>query len=122
MNILSDNLLHVTEKGFDLAIRLPWYRALPLSTVEVGQVRIDGNSIDPSMIAFEVNGKDYRLNQLAELTGEFWFVLDSAILHIEYPEARRGVEYDVEALLTLYPPYIPGLPFPNLGQSRMRAS
>ena len=121
MNILSDNSLQVTEKGFDLAIRLPWYRALPLSTVEVGEVRIDGKSIDAGKITLGVNGRDYGLNQLPDLTAEYWFVLDSAVLHIEYPEAKRGAEYDVEARLTLYPPYIPGLPFPSPGRSRMKA-
>jgi hypothetical protein len=121
MNILSDNSLQTTEKGLDLAIRLPWYRALPLSTVEIGQVRIGGNLIDADKITLGVNGNNYRLDLLAELTGEYWFVLDSAVLHIEYPEARRGMEYDVEAMVTLYPPYIPGIPFPSPGRSRIRA-
>jgi hypothetical protein len=62
MNILSDNTLQITEKGFDLAIRLPWYCALPLSTVEIGEVRIDGKLIDADKITLGVNGKDFSLN------------------------------------------------------------
>jgi len=32
------------KKGLELPIRLPWYRALPLSTVEIKQVSIDGQA------------------------------------------------------------------------------
>jgi hypothetical protein len=121
MNVLSDNTLRATENGLDLLIRLPWYRSLPLSTVEIRQVRIDGKAVDADKISLAVNGKNFKLDQFAELTGEYWFVLDSAILNIEYPGAKPGAEYDVEVVVVLYPPYIAGISFPNLGTSRLRA-
>jgi hypothetical protein len=122
MNILSDNSLRVTEKGFDLALRLPWYRALPLSTVEIKDVSIEGQAIDAAKISLGINGKDLRLDELAELSKEYWFVLDSAYLHITYQEPQRGRNYEVGVTLTLYPPYIPGIAFPHEGKSRICAS
>ena len=122
MDVLSDRSLRATKNGLDLLIRLPWYRTLPLSTVEIKQVSIDGRPIDADKISLGINGKNFKLNQLAELTAEFWFVLDSAILHIENPGAKSGAEYDVEVVVVLYPPYIPAISFPNLGKSRLRAA
>ena len=121
MNVLSDKKLQSTERGLDLALRLPWYRGLPLSTVEIKLVRINGETIDTSRMTLGINDQDFRLDQLAEATRETWFVLDSAALHIEWPGATRGREYDVEVILILYPPYIPGLAFPSQARSRMRA-
>lgn len=122
MNVLSDNQLQATEKGLDLFIRLPWYRALPLSVVEIKDVRIDGQAVAPEKITLGVNGKDFPLGQLGDKTGDYWFVLDSAVLHVDFPGAKQGAEYDVEATLVLYPPYISGIAFPNQAKSRMRAS
>ena len=122
MNLLSDNSLKVTDEGLDLAIRLPWYRALPLSTVEIKELRIDGQPIDAARMTIEINGKDFGLDMLQNLTNEYWFVLDSAILHIGYPGVSRGREFDVELTVVIYPPYIIGLSFPHQAKERMRAS
>ena len=122
MNVLSDNRLQSREKGLDLFIRLPWYRSLPLSTIEVKRLRLDDLEVDAKNMTLGLNGRTFRLDQLADLTDEMWFVLDSAILHIDWPGATLGAEYDVEVVVTLYPPYIPGLAFPSQAKSRMRAS
>jgi len=122
MNLLSDNSLKVSDEGFDLAIRLPWYRALPLSTIDIKDVRIDGRTVVGGKMTLRVNGGEYALGKLADLTDEVWFVLDSAILHFEYPGAKRDREYDVEVATVLYPPYMPGFSFPNQAKERMRAS
>ena len=122
MNLLSDNSLKATGNGLDLSIRLPWYRALPLSTVEIKEVRVDGQTVDLAKVTLEVNGTSFGIDKLHGLTDEYWFVLDSAILHLGFPGAARGTEYDVEATVVLYPPYIPGFSFPNQANERMRAS
>ena len=40
--VISDNGLRATPTGYRIDVRLPWYRSLPVSTVEVGEVSIDG--------------------------------------------------------------------------------
>ncbi|MBS0422667.1 MAG: hypothetical protein JSR66_33480 [Proteobacteria bacterium] len=106
--VISDNGLKTTARGYRIDVRLPWYRSLPVSTVEVGEVAIDGQVIDPSQVTFELEGRAYALADMAEQVDKVWFVLDSAYLNVE-TAAPRGGEHEVSVTLNLYPPYIRGL-------------
>ncbi len=106
--VISDNGLTVTEFGADIDIRLPWYRALPVSTVGVTEVEIDGKHLDLSSLMFEVNGKQYKLNELGKHPEDWWYVLDSAYLHVPGVNLRRGQNYQVKVIVSIRPPYIPG--------------
>jgi hypothetical protein len=105
--ILTNDGLRRTESGFDLDIRLPWYRALPLSTVEIAELKVDGETIDKTRIIFEANAKTFSLDDLINHPEEWWFVLDSAWLHVA-SQLKPGVEHDVSLTVGLHPPYIPG--------------
>src|SRR5208337_118973 len=120
--VIGDNGLRVAPGGLEVDIRLPWYRALPLSTVEIGEVRINGAVVKPAAMRLRVNGKDFRLEQLENQTDEVWFVLDSAYLQIDHPKPVHGAEYLVEVTLFLRPPYIPGLIMPSQGKKRLLAN
>jgi hypothetical protein len=120
--VISDYGLRVTPGGLEVDIRLPWYRALPLSTVEIGEVRINGELVQPAAMRLRVNGKDFRLEQLDTQTDEVWFVLDSAYLQIDYPKPVHGTDYLIEVTLFLRPPYIPGLTMPSQARKRLLAN
>jgi len=105
--ILTNDGLRRTAAGFDLDIRVPWYRALPLSTVEIAELTVDGETIDNKLITFEVNGKLFTTADLINHPEEWWFVLDSAYLHVNHP-LKPGAEHDVALTVGLFPPYIPG--------------
>ncbi|HEX4211081.1 MAG TPA: DUF6379 domain-containing protein [Candidatus Binataceae bacterium] len=104
----SDGIV-ATSTGLRVDIRLPWYRSLPLSTVEVGEVRISGNIIDPAKVVFELEGKRFALGELADQVSAVWYVLDSAYLDITAGPWKVGDELELSVSLILYPPYIPGL-------------
>ena len=114
--------LRVSRDGFDIEIRLVWYRGLPLSVVEVGDVCIDGEAIHPDQMTLLVNGKERPATELAELYEEYWYVLDSAYLHVPFRKAQKNGKYEVEVTVTLYPPYIPGIPFRNTFKRTMVAN
>lgn len=107
-SLVSDAGIRARPGGVDVDVRLPWYRAMPLSIVEVASLTIDGQPVPPEAIGFEINGKTHPLAALPELTGEVWYVLDAAVLHVAAPFAA-GSEHRVELTLNLYPAYIPGL-------------
>ena len=109
--LVVDDGLRVSRDGLDLQLRLPWYRGLPISTVDIGEVRIDGETIDESEISISINGKDRPASDLAQYYEEYWYVLDSAYLHVPYAKAKKGYTYEVDVTVVLYPPYIPGIPF-----------
>ncbi len=111
--IVVENSLRVSRDGFDVEVRLPWYRGLPLSTVEVGEIRINGQTVDPNAVTLTVNGKARAARELANYYEENWYVLDSGYLHLPFPNPKKGESYEVLVTLVLYPPYIPGVPFRN---------
>jgi hypothetical protein len=59
----------------ELRLRSPWYRALPLSCVDV-ELTLEGEDVAADRIRIHVNDRDYTLAELHELHDEFWFVLD----------------------------------------------
>jgi hypothetical protein len=123
-NIFEQRLLSPvvrrTATGAVLDLRLPWYRALPLSTVEVASLRIDGREVPAERLRFELNDRTYPLSEIGEQVKEYWFVTDSAFLHVEDP-ALLADGHTVELTLNLYPPYIPHLTWVTRTQQTLRA-
>lgn len=96
---------------------LPWYRSMPLSVVEIAELVLDGRPLALDGAELEINGKRFALGGLGELTDEWWFVQDSAYLHLANPgiATAPGQPHAAEALVKLYPPYIPMLTWVTRG-------
>lgn len=101
--------LRATPNGAEIDVRLPWYRSLPVSVVEVGSLRVDDQPIASSDVRFEINGKSFELHELPARFDDVWFVLDSAVLRLSGLRLKPGTDHDVELQLNLYPPYVPHL-------------
>ncbi|MEY4761165.1 MAG: hypothetical protein RLZZ200_1021 [Pseudomonadota bacterium] len=113
--------LRDSPQGAEIDVRLPWYRSLPVSVVEVGSLKVDDRDVAPGDIRFEVNGKSFGLQELPALSGEFWFVLDSAVLRLSGTRVAPGTDHDVELQLNLYPPYVPHLKWVTKVRKTLRA-
>ena len=107
--VVSDGGLTGTSTGFDVDVRLPWYRTLPLSVVEVVEVILDGETIEREKVSFELNGENLRLDQLRPRSDDWWYVLDSALLHVDHEPVASGTEHEVSVTIAVRPPYIQGL-------------
>lgn len=115
------NGLRATAHGAEVDVRLPWYRSLPLSVVEVASLTVDGAAIPTEAIRFEINGKSFALGELRAQDEEFWFVLDSAVLRLPSTQLQPGTTHDVELQLNLYPPYVPHLTWITKVRKSIRA-
>jgi hypothetical protein len=113
--------LRATPRGTEIDVRLPWYRSLPISVVEVGGLKVDDRDVPASDIRFEVNGKSFDLHDLPAHADEFWFVLDSAVLRLPDARLQPGTDHDVELQLNLYPPYVPHLKWVTKVRKTLRA-
>jgi hypothetical protein len=91
-----------TADGMELRLRSPWYRALPLSCVDVELV-LDGERVADDRIRVHVNDRDFALTELHERYDEFWFVLDPARVRVSGVEPG---EHQVVARLGLRIPYL----------------
>jgi Domain of unknown function (DUF6379) len=119
--LVEDDSLRVSGDGLEVQIRLPWYRGLQLSTVDINEVRINGETIDHGKMRFTVNGKERPADNFAAYYEEYWYVLDSGYLRVPYA-AKKDATYEVEVTVTLYPPYIHGIPFRTTCKKSMRAN
>ena len=78
VNMRADGALY----GYDISIRYPSYRGTFLSCIESLEVEVDGENILPADLRFQLNGKEFIVEQLGELFKEHWYVLDTAHLLI----------------------------------------
>lgn len=118
--LLSSGEAKLSPKQVELGVRLPWYRSLPLSVVELKDFTIDGQAVPESKVRFAINDKDFSLAELADQTGEFWYVLDSARLRVDWP-IDTARDHRIELTVNLYPPYIPGLTWVTHGSLSLQA-
>ena len=91
-----------TSDGIELRLRSPWYRSLPLSSIDV-RLELDGAEVKPERIRFCVNDRDYELDELRDRFDEFWFVLDAARLRVS---AVPPGAHEVDLRLSLRIPYL----------------
>ena len=106
--LVEDNSLRTTDSGFEVLVRLPWYRSLPLSSIENIRLSLDGQPVEPASLRFGVNERQFKLSELGELIEEYWFVQDSAhLIALQPGKIASGESHNVEVELTLRFPYIP---------------
>ena len=106
VKLIKEDSLRVEEDGFAFDVRLNWYRSLPLSSVDVLKVSIDGEQVPAGQILFEINDHQYPLDALANLFEEFWFVQDFARLHVRSKGINPGETHTIEAEISLRFPYM----------------
>lgn len=119
-SLLDPKEARVSDNHLELGVRLPWYRSLPLSVVELKDLTIDGQTVPDAKVRLSINDKVFSLADLANQTAEFWYVLDSARLAVDWPlDVSR--EHQVALTVNLYPPYIPGLTWVTRGKLAVKA-
>jgi len=107
--IIGEEGISAAPDGLRLAMRLPWYRSLPFSTVDVAEVAIDGQPVDLAGARIEYDGNSWALADNGEQTDSFWFVRDSVFLFLPGQSLASGSAHDVSLILHVSPPYIPGM-------------
>ncbi len=98
-------LLNGRQVGFNLDLRINYYRGLPLSSVQKVEVEIDGEKIPEYLMLFEVNGKCFAPNQLSGLYSEYWGIKTPAHLRVFNYGLAAG-EHDVSVRIEYKSPYM----------------
>jgi hypothetical protein len=107
--VVDPETLRARPGGFAVGVRLPWYRALPLSTVSVNYLSIDGREVSGDRITFALNNGRWSLEALANQTDEMWFITDTAMLEVDGVAVEAGTAHEIEAEIEIRPPYVKGL-------------
>ncbi len=92
--------------GYEFEIKYPSYRGTYVSCIEKLEVTVDGKKIDPRDMRFRINNKEFLLEQLPELYGEYWFIHDNAGIRILRDNGlAEDTEHEVSVLISHRIPY-----------------
>jgi hypothetical protein len=104
--VIADGSLRARADGFTFDLRMPWYRALPLSSVEGLDVRIDGEPVPGEEIRLSLGGTEYALADLPPLHDDWWYVADPAEVRAPKPGGLSSGEHELDVTIALRIPYI----------------
>jgi hypothetical protein len=105
--VLSDDSLLRRPDGLGIALTVPWYRSLWLSSVSDVSVAVDGVAVPRDDLRVELAGRTYRVDELADQWDTLWFIQDRLVVVVPLDEPpAEGDEVDVEATVELRLPYM----------------
>lgn len=85
--IVEDTLQNILKgddvTGFQLGVRLPYYRGLGLSMVEDVEVTVNGETAPAESVSLTVHGNTYRLSQLPGIFDDRWEMGEVATVSVE---------------------------------------
>ena len=108
-DLIEDGSLNSDQDGFRFGARLNWYRALPLSSIDL-TLRVDGEQVDRGAISFVFDGEAYALTDLPARHDRMWFVADSAEVRVARPGGLGPGPHELSLSIASRIPYIPTRP------------
>jgi hypothetical protein len=114
--LLSDDSLSVRPEGLAIAIKLPWYRSLWLSSVSDISVAVDGRAIRADALSVELAGQTYRVADLPDQWNVIWFIQDRLVVVAPLDEPPAPDQpVDVEVTIDIRLPYMQIAPMTYVG-------
>jgi Domain of unknown function (DUF6379) len=104
--VIADQSLRSDDHAFTFDLRMPWYRALPLSSLEGLEVRIDGSPVPSEELRLSLGGTAYALADLPPLHDEWWYVADPAEVQAPKEGGLEAGDHELDVTIALRIPYI----------------
>ena len=105
--VLTDDSLLRRPEGLGIALTVPWYRSLWLSSVTDIAVAVEGREIPTDDLRVELGERTYRVDELADQWDVLWFIQDRLVVVVPLDEPpAEGQEVDVEVTVDLRLPYM----------------
>lgn len=104
--LIEPDSLRLHDAGeVSVGVRLPWYRAVPLSCIVDAIVDVDDTPLAGHTLT--IDGHTHRPADLPALTDDSWFPTDTLTVRGRLPRAlEAGGEHRVRVTLHLHIPYI----------------
>ncbi len=116
--ILSKQSLTATANGLSLAMTVPWYRSLWVSSVTSINVHLDGVEVPQEKLTFRLNEHSWPMSEVPNQWETLWFMQDRAYLDIDLGKPGVvGEKHEITFHIELRLPYMqikPGLYLPNI--------
>jgi len=105
--VLTDDSLISRPEGLGIALTVPWYRSLWLSSVSSVAVSVEGREIPTDDLRVELGERSFRVDELADQWDVLWFIQDRLVVVVPLDEpVAEGQEVDVEVTVDLRLPYM----------------
>jgi hypothetical protein len=116
--VINSKSLTASKNGLKLALTLPWYRSLWVSSITTIKVKVDGVDVAEDAMSFHLDGHTFSIAELPDKYEVLWFMQDRAILEIPVDKPSQvGQEHEITFHLELRLPYMqiaPGVYLPNI--------
>ena len=93
--------------GFQLGVRLPYYRGVVLSLVGEMQITVDGEKMPLDAMSLTMQGKTYPLSKLEDEAVAKWEFGDIGIVTVARPGGLKPGEHKVEYRQLMKISYVP---------------
>ncbi len=107
--ICDSGFRNVSEQGkvtgFQIQVRIAYYRGVPLSSLEDYAVRVDGEAIPPEHIRFSVEGRSFPLTDLPTITEFRWQFGEIATVTAGKPGGLAPWMHELQVTQRLRVPY-----------------
>lgn len=87
--------------GFQLKIRIPYYRGVPLSQVEDVTIVVDGQAYPRERLTFSVGDRAYAFNDMKTVTDVFFVFGEYATVTVAKPGGLEPGMHTVEARILI---------------------
>ena len=105
--VLTDDSLLRRPEGLGIALTVPWYRSLWLSSVTDIAVAVEGREIPKDDLRVELGDRTYLVEELAGQWDVLWFIQDRLVVVVPLDEpVAEGQAVDVEVTVDLRLPYM----------------
>ena len=96
-----------TLTGFQVKIRIPYYRGVRLSLIDTVQLSVDGEQFGRNQMALTVGGRKYSFDELEKVTDTEWFFGDPATLTVSKPGGLASGMHTVQLGIVIRKSYWP---------------
>lgn len=93
--------------GFQLKIRLPYYRGVFLSQIKAGSLVVDGETFTKEQILWRVGGEDYTVQEMREDWHTHWHPLEPATLIVKKEGGLAQGYHDIQYGFCVTHSYMP---------------
>ncbi|CAJ1226436.1 DUF6379 domain-containing protein [Lactiplantibacillus xiangfangensis] len=96
-----------TVTGFQVRVRLVYYRGIWLSQIRPGSVFVDGEEYKPDQIKWKFGNKVYSVDELSQTGDIMWNLLEPATLFVVKPGGLSMGYHDVKVDYLFSSSYMP---------------
>lgn len=91
--------------GYEFRIKYPSYRGAYLSCIEGLSFEVDGRAVPQHEVFFQLNGKQFLLDELKDQYKEYWFIRDKATVRVLRDGGLPAGPHDVRVIMRHRVPY-----------------